>query len=113
VLCAGTIPEAPAADPNAADPAPVPVGAAAGGTEDAAGADDDEVLAEQALTPRSAAEIRMAAAQLVRSELPPEPRRRVTREIDMYPILPDLTWCPGPPSDAPSGTGNDQDALRR
>jgi hypothetical protein len=46
--------------------------AAAGGAEDAGDAvtpGDDEVLAEQAPTPSSAAVVRMAAAQLVRPDL--------------------------------------------
>ena len=116
VLCAGTtpeVPEVPVAGADAADPAPVPVVADAGGAADAVDPDDDEVLAEQALTPRSAAEIRMATGQLVRPELSSVPRRPVTREIDMYLILPDLTRYPGPSSDAPSATGNDQDAAVR
>jgi hypothetical protein len=66
VLCAGTT------GPDAADPAPVPVevpvGVVAGG-EDAVAPVDDEVLAEQAPTPSSAAVVRMAAAQLVRPDL--------------------------------------------
>jgi hypothetical protein len=111
VLCVGTT------GPDAADPAPVPVEApvdvVAGGAEDAVAPVDDEVLAEQAPTPSSAAVVRMAAAQLVRSDLSPAPRRPVTREIDMYLILPDLIRCRGPSPDAPSATGNDQDALRR
>ncbi len=82
----------------------------AGGAADAVDPDDDEVLAEQALTPRSAAEIRMATGQLVRPELSFAPRRPVTCEIDMYLILPDLVRYPGPSPDAPSATGNDQDA---
>jgi hypothetical protein len=109
VLCAGT------ADPDAADPDPVPVAATAGGAEDAgaAGPDDDEVLAEQALTTRSAAVVRRAAGQLVRSDVPAVPRRPVTREIDMYLILPDLVRCPGPSPDGPSATRNDQDTALR
>jgi hypothetical protein len=109
VLCAGTT---PAAGPEAADPAPVPAVALGGGVEDAAGLDEDAALAEQALTPSSAVAVRTAAAHPVRSRRPSAPRRPARRVIDMYPIMPDLAWCPGPPSDAPSGTGNNQDALR-
>ena len=89
VLCAGTT------GPATADPAPVPVVADAGGAADAVDPDDDEVLAEQALTPRSAAEIAMATDQLVRPELSSVPRRPVTRDLDMYLILPDLIRCRG------------------
>jgi hypothetical protein len=67
LLCPGTI------GPDAADPAPVPgeapVDVVAGGGEDAVAPVDDEVLAEQAPTPSSAAVVRMAAAQLVRPDL--------------------------------------------
>jgi hypothetical protein len=83
----------------------------AGGAADAVDPDDDEVLAEQALSPRSAAEIAMARDQLVRPEFSSVPRRPVTRDLDMYLILPDLVRCPGPSPDAPSGDGNDQDAA--
>jgi hypothetical protein len=94
-------------------PVEAPVEVAAGGAEDAVAPGDDEVLAEQAPTPSRAAVVTMAAAQLVRPDLFPAPRRPATREIDMYLILPDLIRCPGPPPDVPSATGNDQDALRR
>src|SRR5690242_922611 len=73
---------------------------------------EDEALAEQALIPRRAAAVRTAAAHPVRPEWPPVPRRPATRVIDMYPIMPELRRCVGPLTDAPSATGNGQDALR-
>src|SRR5690349_1164054 len=66
----------------------------------------DEALAEQAPTPRRAAAVRTAAAHLVRPDGPPVPRRPATRVIDMYPMMPELARCVGPPADAPSATGN-------
>src|SRR6059058_2204122 len=81
VLRAGTIDPAPDASDSlpAREPAPwaPPVVPPAGGVAWL----EDEVLAEQALTPRRAAAVRTAAAHPVRPDWPPVPRRPGTRVI--------------------------------
>src|SRR5262245_46890000 len=101
---AGTIgpdacdPPSAGAPPVWAPPAVAPAGGAAWL--------EDEALAEQALIPRMAAAVRTAAANPVRPDWLPVPRRPDTRMIDMYPIMPELARCVGPLTDAPSATGN-------
>ena len=84
--------------------------ASGGGLGTSGGRAGDVAVAEQALTPSTAATATVSAAAALR---PPWDGRPPGRDIDMPPIMPDAIRCLALMRPEPSATGSGQDAAAR